>query len=435
MRPPTREPANGGHSPLTRRIRPFPAFHGWWIVGVSFLSLFIHGAATSYLFGLLVVPMENDLGWSRTMLVGALTAATFVTAGLGVVLGPVFDRSGARAGMTLSALLGGACLVLLAFVRTPWEYYLLLGLGVGAARTGLENIGPRTAISNWFVRRRAAAFAWSSGGRAVFGFTMVPVFALLIERTSWRSGWLALGIAELVVLAPLAWLVIRRRPEDHGLLPDGDLPSAAGPAATDGGVPSAAAEASWTRAEAVRTRALWLIILGLVLTGFPATGIIANMVPYFIDEGLSQSLASLAFAFFGFGAIFGRLFWGYAAGRFGVHAGLTLYGFSYGAVIALYALAGTPAALFAAAWPVGLVIGGAQQLQSQTWPDYFGRKHVGAITGLTILLVTPAMAAGPLVAAAAFDLMGSYGPVLGAYAGGSFLAGFCFLLAKRPVKR
>ena len=422
-----------GARPPARRRGPSPIFHGWWIVGVSFLSLFIHGAATSYLFGLLVVPMENDLGWSRTALVGALTVATFVTAGLGVVVGPVFDRGGARAGMTLSALLGGACLVLLAFVRTPWEYYLLLGLGVGAARTGLENVGPRTAISNWFVRRRAAAFAWSSGGRAVFGFTMVPAFALLIERTSWRSGWLALGIAELLVLVPLAWLLVRRRPEDHGLLPDGDAPAAERPAAED--ARAAAAEVSWTRGEAVRTRALWLIILGLVLTGFPATGIIANMVPYFVDEGLSPSSASAAFAFFGFGAVFGRPFWGYVAGRFGVHAGLTLYGFGYGAVISLYAWAGTPATLFAAAWPVGLVIGGAQQLQSQIWPDYFGRRHVGAITGLTILMVTPAMAAGPLVAAAAFDLMGSYGPVLGAYAGGSFLAGFCFLLAKRPAGR
>ena len=104
--------------------------------------------------------------------------------------------------MASSALLGGTCLVLLAMVQTPWQFYLLLGVGVGAARTGLENIGPRTAIANWFVRRRAAAFAWSSGGRAVFGFTMVPLFAILIEQTSWRAGWAVLGVVELIVLTP-----------------------------------------------------------------------------------------------------------------------------------------------------------------------------------------------------------------------------------------
>ena len=417
-----------------RRGGRAPLFYGWRIVAVSFLSLFIHGAATSYLFGLLVVPMERDLGWSRATLVGALTLATFVTAGLGMLIGPMFDRRGARAGMTLSALLGGACLILLAFASTPWQYYALLGVGVGAARTGLENLGPRTAIANWFTRRRAAAFAWSSGGRAVFGFTMVPLFAILVDQTSWRAGWGVLGAAEALILAPLAWLIIRRRPEDHGLLPDGDPPAASAPAAARAGAP-AESETQWTRGEALRTRTLWLIVLGLVLTGFPATGIIANMVPYFVDEGLSLGFASGAFAFFGFGAMFGRPFWGYVAGRFGVHAGLTLYGFGYALVIALYALADSQWTLFAAAWPVGLVVGGAQQLQSQAWPDYYGRRHVGAITGLTILLVTPAMAAGPLVMAAAFEAAGSYGPVLSVYAAGSFLAGFCFLLAKRPRKR
>ena len=420
-------------TPRVRRIRLYPSFHGWWIVAVSFFALFTHGAATSYLFGLLVVPMENDLGWDLTTLVGALTVATFVTSALGMVMGPVFDRHGARIGMVSSALLGGSCLVLLAMVQTPWQFYLLLGVGVGAARTGLENIGPRTAIANWFIRRRAAAFAWSSGGRAVFGFTMVPLFAILIEQTSWRAGWAVLGVVELIVLTPLAWFIIRRRPEDHGLLPDGDpplpLPSGDSPApATER---NASAEDSWTLHEAIRTRTLWFIVLALVLTGFPATGVIANMVPYFIDEGLSLSFASSAFAFFAFGAIFGRPFWGYIVGRFSIHAALTLYGFSYALAIALYVVASTPATLFAAAWPVGLVIGGSQQLQSQAWPDYFGRRHVGSITGLTIMLVTPAMATGPLVAAAAFQIMGSYGPVLTAYAAGAFLAGFFFLLAKR----
>ena len=172
-----------------------------------------------------------------------------------------------------------------------------------------------------------------------------------------------------------------------------------------------------------------------MLTGFPATGIIANMVPYFVDEGLSLAFASGAFAFFGFGAMFGRPFWGYLASRLGIHFCLTAWGFSYGIVIALYVLANSPWTLFAAAWPVGLVIGGAQQLQSQAWPDYFGRRHVGSITGLTILLVTPAMALGPLVAAAAFDRMGSYVPVLTAYAVGAFVAGFLFLLARKPARR
>ena len=157
--------------------RYYPRFRGWWIVGVSFLALYLNGSSTSYLFGVLILPMEEDLGWSRATLLGALTVSTFVTAGTGMLTGAFYDRHGARLGMSISALISGAVLLLLPHVTAPWQYYLLLGLGMGIARSGLENTGPRTAIANWFIRRRAAAFAWYSGGRAVFGVTAVAPFA------------------------------------------------------------------------------------------------------------------------------------------------------------------------------------------------------------------------------------------------------------------
>ncbi|MEX2598369.1 MAG: MFS transporter, partial [Dehalococcoidia bacterium] len=232
-------------------MKLFPTFRGWWIVFAAFLSLFLHGPATNYLFGILVVPMEQDLGWSRTMLTGAVTVATFIAAGVGLYIGPFFDRHGVRVGMTVSAICGGAALVLLAFMQTPWQYYLLLGLGIGATRAGLENVGPRTAIANWFVRRRAAAFAWASGGRALFGILMVPIISYIVVQTSWRSGWALMGVLELVILVPLLWLIIRRRPEDQGQLPDGDAPAEQRQEAGQRTLTAAEREVQWTRAEAV----------------------------------------------------------------------------------------------------------------------------------------------------------------------------------------
>ena len=258
----------------------FPKFRGWWIVAVGFLGLYLHGSATSYLFALLIVPMETDLGWSRTTLVGALTVATFVSGGAGLVLGPIFDRQGVRFGMTLSALLGGAFMLLLAAMSAPWQLYLLFGVGLGVTRVGLENVGPRTAIANWFVRRRAAAFAWFSGGRALFGATLLVPIAVMVDNTSWRSGWIAIGALEIAVLAPLAWLVVRRRPEDVGQLPDGDEPgmgSASGTAGDDDDL--SGGEIHWTRGEAARTRSFWYMTAAFVLVGFPATGIIVIFFP------------------------------------------------------------------------------------------------------------------------------------------------------------
>ena len=412
-----------GEAQTKKWRRPYPKFRGWWIVGTSFLALYLNGSSTSYLFSIMIVPMEQDLGWSRTTLLGALTVTTLVTAGAGMLLGPIFDRHGARVGMTVSAVLSGAFMLTLTQITTPWQYYVLLGIGMGATRAALENVGPRTAIANWFVRRRAAAFAWMTGGRAVFGVTAVVPFALLIEDTTWRSGWLVIGALEIAILAPLAWLTVRRRPEDEGLLPDGDTPR---PEATP------VLEPEWTRAQAMRTRTFWLLVAGFVFAGFPAAGVIANMLPYLNDEGLSLSTGAFALTLFGFGALLGRPVWGYVVSKYGIRVALTTYAFAYAATIAAFVIASSTPTLFVTAFLIGIPTGGAAQLQAQAWPDFFGRRSVGTITGVTILMTTPAMALGPLTAAIAFDLMGSYNFVLSAYSAGVFVSAACFYLARKP---
>ena len=156
-------------------FKPYPTFRGWWIVGVSFLGLYLHGSATSYLFGVLVLPMEKDLGWSRTLLVGALTVSTLTGAVVGVVVGPLIDRHGARVGMTVGAALGGTFLLLLALVQAPWQYYLLLGIGdrrdpdsgrgAGAAHRHRELVRPQAGVGVRLVQRRAGRL-WRHRRRA-----------------------------------------------------------------------------------------------------------------------------------------------------------------------------------------------------------------------------------------------------------------------------
>jgi OFA family oxalate/formate antiporter-like MFS transporter len=408
--------------------RPYPTFRGWWIVGVGFTALYLNGAAMSYMFGILVLPMEEDLGWSRATLLGALMPATFVSAIVGSFIGPFIDRHGARVAMTISALFSGAFMLMIPFINAPWQWYVIVGLGLGATRSALDNVGPRASIANWFIRRRAAAFAWFSGGRAVFGVTAVAPLALLVERTSWRSGWFVVGTLELTILAPLVWTIIRRRPEDHGQLPDGDTPRPERSAA------ATAAGPEWTRAEAMRTPAFWLMVVGFIFAGFPASGVIANMIPYFRDQGLSVGFASVAFSLFGAGALAGRPLWGFIGSRVSVHTGLMLYGLIYSASLASLVLGFNTPSLMAAAFFVGIPTGGAAQLQSQAWPDYYGRRSVGAITGVTTLMIMPAMASGPLVAALAFDALGSYNLVFSAFAVGTFISGVSFYLARRPSR-
>jgi len=184
----------------------------------------------------------------------------------------------------------------------------------------------------------------------------------------------------------------------------------------------------------MRTKAFWFMMLGFAFVGFPTSGMIANLLPYFRDEGLSLETASAAFSIFAFGALMGRPIWGFVSTRLGIHPALTLYALVYGLSIGSVVLAFNTPSLFAAAFFVGVPTGGAAQLQAQAWPDFFGRRSVGAITGISTLLVMPTLAAGPLLAAIAFDEMGSYNGVFTVFAGGAIVSSVFFYLAKRPSR-
>ena len=206
-------------------LRRVHVFRGWWIVFTAFLSQIGSGAASGWVFGVLILPMQGDLGWSRSTIVGVITVEKLVAGAFGVWLGPRLDRQGARLIMTVSAFVAGACLIGNAFVNAPWQSYLLWAIA-GLTVPGLQTMGPVVAISNWFVRKRSKAIMFATLSSAVSGLILAPSMATVAESMSWRVSWVLMGLL-MWVIVPLAWALIRRRPEDLGLTPDGELPSEA----------------------------------------------------------------------------------------------------------------------------------------------------------------------------------------------------------------
>ncbi|MGE3857292.1 MAG: MFS transporter [Dehalococcoidia bacterium] len=415
------------NAPTARSSRP-RIYRGWWIVATCFLSQHFATSAGGWVFGILIAPMGAELGWSRTEIVTAITVATLLGGFLAAMFGPTVDRYGPRVLMTVSLLAGGVALMLLAGVQTKWQYYAIWSL-YGVATLGFSLLGPVVALANWFVRRRALAFMFFTAGSATAGIALAPLMGLVEAAYGWRFVWLLMG-AIVTAIAPLAWVTIRRRPDDLGLLPDGDLE----PPAPAQAVPGARGYGrEWTVREALHTRAFWLTTIGFTLIGLPQWSIFVHMAPYVVSKGFSAAEGALVVSVYGVGVLSGRPLYSYIIQHYGIHRALLTFGAFYGVTILVFTLPHSLLMLEVTAVILGIAIAGGQQLQAQAFPDYFGRGVVGTLQGYSGVALTVTRAVGPLLAAFAFDRSGSYVVTFVAFGIACFLGVVVFLLGPPPV--
>jgi MFS family permease len=404
-------------------------YRGWWIVATGYIAQMGTVGATGWVFGVLILPMQEDLGWSRSVLVGVVTLARLLSGVFAMRIGPVVDRHGARLLMTLSALVAFVACIGTALSQNVWQYYLCWVL-FGLAIPGLGTLGPAVAISNWFIRRRAQALMYFTLGSAGAGLVLAPLMSRIAADISWRWSWVGMGLIFLTV-APMAWTWVRHRPEDVGLKPDGgDTSREVSVGARD----AASTDDDWTAAEALHSRSFWLVAIGFMLTSFPGSSIFIHMSSFVQSKGFSLSEGALAVSFYGAGTLIGRFTWGYLIPRLGVHRSLVLYGIGYGLSILLFVAPHSLPPIYATTILLGIAISGSQQMNVQAYADYFGRTNLGALLGYAQLMASITGAAAPLIAAAAFDTTESYSIVFSVWGAFAIVAGVCFIFSK-PARR
>ncbi|MEK7848385.1 MAG: MFS transporter, partial [Chloroflexota bacterium] len=269
-------------------------YYGWVIVGVGWLALFASAATAPPVFTLFITPMGREMGWSRTLMAGAVSVGTLATVPILPLVGRWLDRYGARVVVAVAGMVVGGAILSLAWVRDLWGFYI--GFGIGRMLDqGVVNISSTTAVSNWFIRKRGRAQAVLNVGRAL-GSTIMPLVVFFFIRAyGWRSAWLVVGIMVWLVMVMPAALFMKRRPEDIGLRPDGLAPAAeSAPAATPTGPLRADPEPVWAVSEAVRTPALWLITGAIFIRGVAAPGVAIHLMPFLLDRGLDPAVAAVA---------------------------------------------------------------------------------------------------------------------------------------------
>jgi MFS family permease len=387
-----------------------PFFYGWVVVAVTFVTMAI-GVNARTAFSLFFPPILSEFGWDRGVTAGAFSFG-FVVSGIGSpLIGRLMDRAGPRAVMELGVVMMGCGLLLAPLTSQPWHLYVTIGVLVGVGSVCLGYTGQSLFLPNWFNRRRGLAIGVAFAGVGIGSATILPWVQHMIAQTGWRAACTAMGILILVVLTPIN-LVLRKRPEDVGLRPDGDAaPHATAAPPVSNIVDHAWAGIEWTLARAVRTTRFWWLAIGYFCAHYAWYAVQVHQTKYLLEVGFSPNVAVWALGIVGLLGIPSQIALGYASDRVGREAVWTIS--STGFMIcfmALIALKAQPSLLLlyvmiAAQGALGY---GATSVIGAVALEIFQGPQFGTIFGTLMLIGLSGAAAGPFVTGLIYDLSNSY---------------------------
>src|SRR5712691_10348216 len=399
-----------GNTMLRVALRP-PFFYGWIIVAVAFVTMGV-GVNARTAFSLLFPPILDEFGWERGVTAGAFSFGFLVSAVLSPALGRLMDRRGPRVVMEMGVGFIGVGLLLATFVSQRWHLYATLGVMVGGGSVCLGYTGQGLFLPNWFVRRRGLAMSVAFSGVGVGSIILLPWLQSLIGHGGWRGACRAMGILVLALLAPLN-LLLKRRPEDMGLEPDGDraLTQTESERRPSNVVDPAWAAVDWTLERAMQTARFWWIALGFFTGLFSWYAVQVHQTKYLIEIGFSPSYAAWALGFVSLAGIPGQIALGHLSDRIGREwvwtVGSLGFALCYLALL-LLRQAPTPPLLWLMVVSQGLLGYGLTSVIGAIPAEIFQGRHYGTIFGTLMLASIVGGAAGPWVTGLLYDATGGY---------------------------
>ena len=416
-------------------------FYGWRVVAVACIQGMFGNGAISSGFPIFFEPIRGSLGISYTQMSLVFSLAR-AEGGLGAPLvGWLVDKFGSRPMILFGGLTAGIGLMLLSFAQEYWQLVLLFVGVVSVGKTAGLGQTLMATVNQWFVRRKAVALSTLMTAFAGGGAIVVPLLHVGIVFLDWRPTVFLIGLFICLITLPVAY-VIRSRPEDMGLRPDGDPPAGTQdtprPSRSGGGhhgataAASASPEQDFTVRQALRTQAFWFILLGVITRVSATNSIIIHLFPILVWKGMTDEVATIAASVMFFMAIPLRFVLGVAGGRLSPRK-LLFYGMNLGALglLGLWLLPQWPALIV---FILGLAI--VEGITSVNWimvGDYFGRSRFASLMGAMSIFHNIGMFIAPIYAGWIRDTTESYVIVLVTFAPTFVLSGVMFALARKPV--
>lgn len=416
----------------SKLVNGLPIFYGWIILVVGTLGLIMTSPGQTYAVSVFIEYFINDLGISRSLVSTLYTIGTLIGSFALPVVGRQIDRRGPRLLMSMVAVLFGLACIYMGAVQNA----VMLGLGFVAIRMlGQGSLGliSQNVINQWWVRRRGAVMGISGLMVSLLGLGAFPALInWLIPIYGWRMTYALLGLMLLFVLVPLAFTFVRNQPEQYGLQPDGIMAPPLGAPATAGGD---IAEENWTLPEARRTPVFWVFMLGTSSIAMLSTGLFFHMVSIFKDNGLSATVAASVFVPIAATTAIVNVISGILVDRIRIRWLMAVALFLQAATLILAQSLQNVQVAFIYGITLGTMFGLMNMVNSVSWAKYYGRKHLGSITGVTTTALIAGSALGPMPFGIARDVLGSYNLTLTISALIPLALGIASLFVDRPEKR
>jgi MFS family permease len=352
-----------------------------------------------YAFSVFVKPMEAELGWSRAQTSLAFSLALLVEGVLALPIGRWIDKHGARGLMTLGSVLGSGFVVAWAYVNNLTTLYLVW-LGIGVASAMVLYPVAFTVIAVWFRRLRAKAMLVVTLTAGLASTVFIPLCTYLIAALEWRSALLVLASLLALTTIPLHALVLRRRPQDLGLSPDGDV-SLKKPIGV-----------AVTHQAATRSATFWLLTLAFALSSLTSIVIAAHLVPMLTERGYASNVVAFAAGSVGLMQLAGRVFYTPLSERFSLFWVSAVFFSLHG--LALLCLLALPGAwgLWLFAGLFGIANGSLSLAKASLVAETYGAANYGSISGSMTSLIAFTTTFAPLGAGALHDAANTYQAVL-----------------------
>ncbi len=394
------------HSKITKT----PFFYGWTIVAIAAMGLFFSGPGQTYSVSIFINSYIENFQWSRTLVSSYYSIATLCAGFIVPFVGRTIDIKGHRKMIAyIATMLGLACLWM-SFVTKP----IMLFIGFVFLRLfgqGSMTLIPSTLVPQWFVYNRGKALSLMALGGVAGSTLLPPINNWLIGEFGASFAWRVWMVLLITFMAPMGWFFVRNKPEDIGTLPDGQIVMQENKEELDNGKASFS-EYPWTVKEAMKTRTFWLMLFCMVIPSMINTGITFHMVSIIKTKGFTSTFAALILSITAMIQFPITFVAGHLVDKWKVHfikAGnfcilliamiMVLFSNSNKLLIIYAVLHG----IFAAIDSVSTGV---------LWPNYYGRKHLGSIRGITMTAMVIGSALGPLPFGYAYDVFGGYKEII-----------------------